>query len=79
VFVPLAFGLLSLGLAAGAGAQTDTVTQADPEIQTTQADTAEDDGGDDSGKWGLVGLLGLAGLAGLAKRDHNDRNTGTNR
>lgn len=39
--------------------------------------TMDDDGDDDSGKWGLAGLLGLLGLLGLRRKD-DDRHRTTN-
>ncbi len=62
-------GSTLLALTLSTGLATDAL--ADTEV--AQAGT-EEDGGDDSGKWGLAGLLGLAGLAGLARRDRDDRN-----
>jgi len=60
-------------------ANDSPVTEAVDEAKEAVNNVTDDNGGDDSGKWGLlglIGLLGLAGLAGLRRKDH-DRGTGT--
>ena len=66
---PVVAGVLLLGTATVADAQTTPVDDA-----TTSANSSDDDDG--SSKVGLLGLLGLAGLAGLAglkRKDHDNR------
>ncbi|MCA1705091.1 MAG: hypothetical protein LC808_18250 [Actinobacteria bacterium] len=67
MFLAVFLSLILLGVSAPAGAVSG------PQVPGQETTTEEDDGGDDSGKWGLLGLLGLGGLAGLARR----RDTGT--
>jgi MYXO-CTERM domain-containing protein len=61
-------GALTFG---GAGIAHATAYEAPaPATTTTLAQAeAEDDGGDNTGLWGLAGLLGLFGLLGLKRRD----------
>lgn len=65
----LAFTGLTIGTAP---AQASVTVQAATTTPTpADADPVEQDGNDDSGKWGLAGLTGLVGLFGYKKyRDH---------
>ena len=79
--VTRAFGLFALSAFLFVG-QPSMAQTTDNTSTTTSGATTDNDGDNDTGKWGLAGLLGLLGLLGLRRRDddrHRTTNTNSNR